>query len=47
MHHKLAGVLLGASGEDEALDEARKLAEATPPDEGGERSTEATKEVAG
>jgi tRNA-dihydrouridine synthase 3 len=46
VHQGLAEVLLGAESEDEALEDARKLAEATPPDDGERRET-GIREVAG
>jgi tRNA-dihydrouridine synthase 3 len=47
VHRKLAEVLIGAATREEALVEARALAEAIPPDEGGSRASESTREVAG
>ena len=47
VHQGLAEVLLGAEGRDEALEAARKLAEATPPDDDERRPEAGIREVAG
>jgi tRNA-dihydrouridine synthase 3 len=48
VHRDLATLLLAAATREEALDEAQKLADATPPDDGeGAPASAAIKEVAG
>jgi tRNA-dihydrouridine synthase 3 len=47
VHQKLAETLLGAESREEALAGARKLAEATPPDEGDGVTEPGSREVAG
>jgi len=47
VHQQLAEVLLGSDAPDEALESARGLAEATPPDEGGARGEATMREVSG
>jgi tRNA-dihydrouridine synthase 3 len=47
VHQSLAEVLLGAESRELALDDARKLAEATPPDDGGGAADLTIKETAG
>jgi tRNA-dihydrouridine synthase 3 len=48
VHRDLATLLLAATSREESLEEARKLADATPPDEsGGRAAAEPTREVAG
>lgn len=47
VHQSLAEVLLGVESREEALEGARKLADVTPPDEGGARGEAGIREVAG
>jgi hypothetical protein len=47
VHRKLAEVLIGAASGEEALAEARALAEVTPPDDGKGEARGGMREVAG